>query len=149
MQSLARGHDLLVKSDWRGAPLHDIVGSELSAFRDHVHIKGDVGELPPHIVLPFALVLDELTTNAAKYGALSKPEGMVEIGWRRTADDCVQFDSRERGGPPVVPPAQTGFGTRVLKQAVPGGKATTEYGADGLSYRLSIPLTPVEPTSGH
>ena len=149
VQSLARGHDLLVKSDWRGAPLHDIVNSELSAFRVRVCIKGDVVELPPQVVLPFALVLHELTTNAAKYGALSKPEGMVEIGWSRTADDCVQFDWRERGGPAVVPPAQAGFGTRVLKQAVRGGKATTEYCVDGLSYRLSIPLTPVEPTSEH
>ena len=129
--------------------MHDIVGSELSAFRDRVRIKGDVVELPPQVVLPFALVLHELTTNAAKYGALSKPEGMVEIGWSRTADDYVQFEWRERGGPPVVPPAQAGFGTRVLKQGVPGSKSTIEYCADGLSYRLSIPLTTVERTSGH
>ena len=81
---------------------------------------------------PSSLILHELTTNAVKYGALSTPTGEVQLSWKpdRGTPDVV-LDWRERGGPPVVPPERSGFGTTLLAQLVTR-KGLMDFEKDGL-----------------
>lgn len=102
--------------------------------------------LAPHQAMPLGMILHELATNALKHGALSVPDGQVEIGWR-TSDDqdgtpSVKLGWRENGGPLVAPPANQGFGTRLIEFAVEhqlGGKVEHRYEPGGLSVMLSFP----------
>jgi two-component sensor histidine kinase len=92
------------------------------------------------------LSLHELATNAAKYGALSVPDGRVSVRWAREDSDGVPnltLDWREMDGPEVAPPQRKGFGTRLLTDVVEhelNGKSELTYGKAGLSYRLSFPI---------
>jgi two-component sensor histidine kinase len=97
-------------------------------------------------VVALSLSVHELTTNALKYGALSRPAGTVQISWTRPADeDFVIVDWIERGGPPVSPPKREGFGTRLLSTLTnkPSGEgAGTSYNLNGLEHRLILPFIP-------
>ena len=96
------------------------------------------------------LALNELATNAAKYGALSVPEGRVAIAWelRDAASATARFHMswRESNGPPVTPPARKGFGHVVISQMVASslrGKVTLDYAQDGLSWAIDAPSASV------
>lgn len=106
LAALSRVHALLIRSRWRGAALHDLVGAELSPYRSEERgdaaIKGDAVFLNPEPALALSLVLHELATNAAKYGALSMPEGRVEVSWRledRGVEQHLMLHWAELGGP--------------------------------------------------
>lgn len=92
------------------------------------------------------MVLHELGTNAAKYGALSHANGRLHVAWRKVDDQagaCVELDWIERGGSGVVPPVEKGFGSRLIEQAVSyqlGGHVTMDYAPEGLTCRISFPL---------
>jgi two-component sensor histidine kinase len=93
------------------------------------------------------MVCHELATNAAKYGALSVPEGRVEISWEvtleTTASRTLRLRWAERGGPPAAPPTQRGFGSRLVEQIVRhqlNGSVRLRYEAEGLVCELEIPL---------
>ncbi len=87
------------------------------------------------------LVLHELATNAAKYGALSVPEGHLVIGWQvEHAAGCIVITWLERGGPPVTPPAETGFGTKLIQTAMYHGEVKQTYSPDGLEVQIYIPF---------
>ena len=106
IQALADAHDLLVEQQWVGAALEDLVRGQLSAFgTDRVAIKGQPIMLRAEAVQNVGLALHELATNASKYGALSVPEGKVDIEWtlNGAAPDSRTLDLiwRESGGPPV------------------------------------------------
>ena len=96
----------------------------------------------------FALAIHELATNAVKYGALSKPEGRIDISWRvHDGPDPPElvFDWREKGGPAVAPPERTGFGSELLEKTVAfelKGKTTLTYRPSGLHCTIAIPLNP-------
>ena len=81
LHALARAHDLLMKTDWQGAPLKDIIGAELSAHADQVDVAGPDITISAQSVQTLALILHELCTNAVKYGALSTHDGRVRITW--------------------------------------------------------------------
>jgi two-component sensor histidine kinase len=94
------------------------------------------------------MALHELMTNAAKYGALSVPEGQVAVTW--TLQDLDQGRQRldlvweERGGPAVEPPTRKGFGSRLIERQLPmefDGSAVIDFAATGVTCRLEIPLT--------
>ncbi|MDT9599826.1 HWE histidine kinase domain-containing protein [Sphingosinicella rhizophila] len=95
-----------------------------------------------HAINGLALVIHELATNAAKYGALSNDRGLVEIGWRREGEDVV-IDWRERGGPPVAgPPDADGFGALLVTRTIERqfrGRIAHDWAAEGLSVSLRIP----------
>ena len=122
--AMARAHDLLTRRHWEGADLADVVHDGLQAYGEAVIVGGPQGcVLRAKDALNAALVLHELATNAAKYGALSVPEGRVHVTWTRgdTTDLAqVHIAWRETGGPEVSPPARRGFGSQLIQTAVPG-----------------------------
>jgi two-component sensor histidine kinase len=100
-------------------------------------------DLAPRTAMSLSLVLHELATNAAKYGALSAPGGAVSIGWELEASGALRLKWLERGGPPVSPPASTGYGTRLIEASTAyslGGHVEQNYAAGGLEVEIVIPL---------
>lgn len=111
------------------------------SFENNVRIDGPAFRLTKHSAQAFALSLHELATNAAKYGALSRPGGEVAIRWG-CSDDGFRFDWAESGGPPVTPPARSGFGQRTLRGSFAGavdGKVELDFPAEGCSFRMTSP----------
>jgi len=101
-------------------------------------------DLGPRTMMSLSLVLHELATNAAKYGALSVPGGRVRVGWQvQEADSRLRLNWAESGGPPVTTPATTGYGTQLIQSAVTytlGGQVEQRYEAGGLEAEIVIPL---------
>jgi two-component sensor histidine kinase len=146
LAALGATNDLLIRAEWRSAPLRDILVREfapygLSRFELHGH---DI-DCPHAIAILLALIIHELTTNAAKYGALSVPGGRVRIAWRVVADRLA-VEWTETGGPPVTEPARAGFGSTLLRSGVRQFQGTIErrFEPTGLSCAFSL-LLPREP----
>lgn len=101
-------------------------------------------ELAPRVIMSLSLVLHELATNAAKYGALSGSGGRVRIGWQvEEGNTQLRLKWVESGGPPVTPPPKTGYGTQLIQSATTyslGGKVEQKYAAGGLEAEIVIPL---------
>lgn len=122
-----------------GAPIHTLIEGELAPFLERVRLEG-----PPLVVgnafaQSFTLVIHELGTNAAKYGAFSAPGGHVDISWKlRATPDGEVFELAwiERGGPPATIPKTKGFGRRIIGLL---GQPTIQYLTEGLEYRVSLP----------
>ena len=116
----------------------------MPAREGRLRLDGPPLLLVPEAAQPVGMVLHELATNAVKYGALSRPEGRVNLSWRVLAEPAggLLVEWRESGGPPLAaPPAQTGFGTRLVQRTVRqlGGEAALDWRADGLRCSFSIP----------
>lgn len=149
--ALARSHDLLVAQEWHGAPLAELVASQLMPFvgrdRDRLSVSGPPVLLRPEAAQNLGLALHELATNAAKHGALSTALGRVEVGWSLVpaADDGMarfELTWQERGGPPVATSDRRGFGREVIERLVPsalGGEATFASEPSGVVWRLEAP----------
>jgi PAS domain S-box-containing protein len=148
LMALARANDVLVAEDWRGAALAAVAAD---AARPHgagerITLEGPPVHLSPQAATALALGLHELATNAAKYGALSAPEGSVALSWTLAGKPPrrrLELSWRERGGPPVRAPAKVGFGTRLLQRGLAGGlkaQVKLDYRPDGLVFTLSAPL---------
>lgn len=120
VQALAIANDVIVENDWTGFDLSSLVDRITSPYRqagnDPFDIRGEHTELPPAANVPLALAFHELCTNAAKYGALSMPEGCVHLHWR-TTDDHVLIEWREEGGPVPVE-GTSGFGTTMMRRVL-------------------------------
>ena len=89
------------------------------------------------------MALHELATNAAKYGALSVPEGHVQVEWSHEPDGRLVFRWTEKGGPPVKPPTRRGFGTRVMENMIRGqlkGELRFDWRAEGLACEIVLPV---------
>jgi PAS domain S-box-containing protein len=152
IMSLSRAHDLLTRTAWQGAPLRQVVSAALEPFTVHVGrigVEGDAVDLPASITITLALMLNELATNAAKFGALSTDAGRVEISWTVTPTGTqdgegviVEFVWQERGGPPVVPPKHRGFGSRLLAASAQQikGELDAQFAPTGLRCRLRFPV---------
>ncbi|MBS0526012.1 MAG: PAS domain-containing protein [Proteobacteria bacterium] len=139
--SLARAHDVLTARRWSGADLTEIVARATAPFAAaQITCEGPSLDVSPKLALALTLALHELATNAAKYGALSRPEGRIVVRWAAHEDRLV-LTWRETGGPAVVMPARRGFGSTLLKQAVIGGSAHLDFAPDGVHYSLTAPLT--------
>jgi PAS domain S-box-containing protein len=121
--ALAATHDVLTAESWHGARLSDVAASALAPFeatsRPQVDRSGPAVWLTAQRALALSLALHELATNAAKYGALSVPEGRVVIRWSQTAEDELTLTWTETGGPQVTAPERSGFGTRLLERNLP------------------------------
>lgn len=148
LRALSRAHDLLTAEEWRGVTLHDVVNRTLEAYADlpaHVDIGGPTVILRSDSTVALHLVFYELTTNAAKYGALSHGAGKIEVRWQIVEDEMqpmLSIDWRERGGPSVLPPERRGFGSRLIAQSATqlGGKIDLDYDPSGLRCALRLPL---------
>jgi two-component sensor histidine kinase len=141
LQALARAHRQLLKSNWTGVSLDEIVRQALEPFGTRSAIAGGDVRLTPKDAQNFSLALHELATNAVKHGALSRPDGRIEIAWAVRGDDggrVLSFHWRERGGPPVVAPSRRGFGTTLLKATF--GEVRFDYAPEGLMCDIDLPL---------
>jgi two-component sensor histidine kinase len=144
--ALARAHDMLNQTEWKGARIRDIVAAELAPFASRAQAGGPDLVLSEHWVQTFALVLHELATNAAKYGSLSSDAGRVSISWSVTGTgDAAQFRFawREEGGPPVGTPHRKGFGSAILERAIPSDldvRPRFAFEPSGLLYEIEAPL---------
>ncbi len=120
IRSLASSHTLLTDNNWSGIGLRQVMLSELAAYADanRVTLDGPDIYLPAETALPLALAIHEMTTNAAKYGALSVATGHVAARWHVDAGNQLHLDWQESGGPPVKPPTRRGFGSILLEQAL-------------------------------
>lgn len=144
LDSLARAHSLLTNDSWRGATLKDIVTTALAAFVDEgmpIDIGGDAVLIPANTTITLSMMLHELATNAAKYGALSTSGGRLSIGWNVIPSGSsigIDLRWREEGGPPVAPPTSRGFGSRLLATSAQqmGAQLEAEYAAPGFRCRL-------------
>ena len=93
------------------------------------------------MTLALAAAIQELSTNAAKYGSLSVPEGTLSVVWTQEADGGIALDWIERGGPSVAKPSRRGFGSRLIQDilaADSGWRVTLDYAQDGLTCRMVI-----------
>jgi len=149
---LAAGQDLLVKTEWQGIEMSDLVEAQLNHFHDligtRVMLEGPPVRLGAASAQGIGMALHELGTNAAKYGALSNGEGKVCIRWQLTAgpDPIFSMSWLENGGPKVQIPTRKGFGQIVIgrmAEAAVNGTADTDFREQGLSWNLSAPAEDV------
>jgi PAS domain S-box-containing protein len=119
IRALANVHSLFAESRWIGAELSAIAGQELAPYsatgERRVRIDGPQVLLEPSVAQSIAVILHELATNAAKYGALSAAGGRIELTWSHAADGQLALRWTESGGPPVQAPTRQGFGGRIIK----------------------------------
>jgi two-component sensor histidine kinase len=145
LMALAAAHDLLTAQSWHGARLSDVVARAASAFQtapQPISVSGPPVWLSAPRALSLSLALHELATNAAKHGALSRPEGRVTIRWSNSAGE-LDLSWVEHGGPRVTPPTRTGFGTRLLQRSLAHelhGEVTVTFPPEGARCRIRCPL---------
>jgi CheY-like chemotaxis protein len=111
-----------------------------------VDLSGVNVMLTPKSALSLSLAIHELATNAAKFGAFSRPTGRVAVQWSVTADGGIDLSWSEVGGPPVTPPTHVGFGTTLIERALAmetGGRATLHYDPTGVVCNVFLPPSSV------
>ena len=150
LQGLAKTNDLLTASNWSGADLTRILDNELGPYQDlpgrRIVLDGPRVSLNPSAALAVGLAIHELATNAAKYGALSLPEGRINVTWRLTPDTdppLLVMEWTERSGPAVSAPTHEGFGSRLIRRGLAqqlGGEIKLDYDPEGVSCVISFPL---------
>jgi len=122
IRALSATHDLLTQSDWGTTPIRAVVEAELLPYAqdgDHeIELQGPDIQLAPNDALSLGLATHELATNAAKYGALSKPGGKISVHWHLIAESLVRVEWQESGGPPVAAQRGRGFGTDLIERIV-------------------------------
>jgi len=140
--SLARAHELLTDRSWSGADLNDLVVRAIAPFASgNIIVEGPSLDVSPKQALALSLALHELATNAAKYGALSRPGGRVELRWE-VGNGQLNLSWRESGGPQVVPRSRRGFGSRLLDDILSrdlDGQTRLESAADGVCCWITTP----------
>jgi PAS domain S-box-containing protein len=145
LHALARAHDLLAKDRWTGASLHDVIRSEFQAYAGaRVSVQGEDARLSARAAQTLSLALHELTTNAAKHGALSVPDGRVEIRSTINGQE-LQLTWSEEGGPAVEPPSAQGFGSVIIERSIAhelGGEAQLQFERAGVRCCIRVPLRP-------
>ena len=146
IRALANVHRLFVETRWEGADIRSIATEELSAYSQgreaSLQITGPTILLEPSAGQTIAVVLHELTTNAAKYGALSVPDGRIQIKWSRDGTGPMVLRWVEAHGPPVVPPKKRGFGSRVMENMIKQlkGDLRFDWRPEGLACEITLPV---------
>jgi PAS domain S-box-containing protein len=147
LQALIKLNDLFVKSRWTGAELSRIAAQELSPYvgegETRARIDGPYVLLAPNTAQAIAVILHELATNAAKYGALSVAKGRVVIKWSLPANDQLILTWTENGGPAVKKPLHKSFGIRMMEQMIKDqqqGDFHLDWGAEGLACEIILPV---------
>jgi two-component sensor histidine kinase len=148
--ALAEAHNLLSAEKWQGSELHDVVNRVLQPYLlnnpKRVRMFGPKVPLSPRLAVVLSMILHEIATNAAKYGALSNDTGTVALDWEILTENDKQklrLIWAEAGGPPVVAPIQRGFGSRLIERSARdqlGGEATVDFLPRGVVYTVTSSL---------
>jgi PAS domain S-box-containing protein len=155
IQALSANQDLLVRNEWQGVDVEDLVRAQLAHFADlvdsRIGVRGPKLRLNPASAQAIGLALHELATNAGKYGALSTDRGRVDVGWGMTDGGMFMMSWNEREGPLVTAPRRRGFGTTVMEamsgRSV-GGTVDLDYAPSGVAWRLTCPAANVLESRG-
>ena len=146
IKAVSNAHALLSESRWEGADLARLAEEELAPYRngetERIAVSGPAVFLKPETAQSIALVLHELATNAAKYGALSLLSGRVSLSWQ-WHHGRLDLQWEEIDGPAVQKPATNGYGTKVISDSVThqlGGTATFDWRPSGLRFAMSIAI---------
>jgi PAS domain S-box-containing protein len=150
IQSLAASQDVLVRNEWKGANLHELVSSQLAHFSDligtRIELRGPPLVISAHAAQYIGIALHELATNAGKYGALSTERGSADICWgthrAETGERTFFVSWREQGGPTVTAPSKQGFGSMVLSTIVTqslDGHVEFDFAEPGVIWKLTCP----------
>jgi PAS domain S-box-containing protein len=145
IQALSANQDLLVRNEWNGVEIEDLVRAQLALFADligsRIGVDGPKLRFKAASAQAIGLALHELATNAGKYGALSTDKGRVYVSWG-TVDHTFTMSWIEREGPPVSAPKRRGFGTIVMEAMAErsvDGAVDLDYEPSGLTWRLTCP----------
>jgi two-component sensor histidine kinase len=148
--ALAEAHNLLSKEKWQGSELHDVVGRVLQPYMlnnpERVRMFGPHVPLSPRLAVILSMILHEMATNAAKYGALSNDTGTVALDWEVITENGklkLRLIWAEAGGPRVVAPVQRGFGSRLIERSARDqldGEATVDFLPRGVVYTVICSL---------
>jgi two-component sensor histidine kinase len=148
--ALAEAHNLLSQEKWQGSELKDVIGRVLQPFLpsnpDRIRMAGPTVPLSPRLAVVLSMIVHEIATNAAKYGALSSETGTVTLDWEVTNEapkPRLRLIWTESGGPPVTAPVQRGFGSRLIERSARdqlGGDATVDFLPRGVVYTISCTL---------
>lgn len=147
IHALARAHDQITRENWAPASLHELIKTETEAYlgskAGRVQISGADYLVVPAAFTTLSLVIHELVTNSAKYGALCDQRGMVKVELSTHDDGTLHLSWSESGGPPIQsPPSRRGFGTTIIERSIPyelNGKAEIRYDVTGLQAAFKIP----------
>ena len=145
--ALSHAHNILSRRMWEAAELREIVQSVLAPYATNesgrVRLDGPDVHLTPRVAIALAMVLNELATNAAKYGAFSTQAGSVSLQWSMPDDNTLKMTWRESAGPAVTPPARTGYGSQFIERCITGelrGRLHMRYLPAGLECAMDIRL---------
>jgi two-component sensor histidine kinase/CheY-like chemotaxis protein len=141
--SLARAHSLLSQSQWRGAPLEQLIRDELLPYAKdpQLTLRGPKLSCGAAVVQSLSLLFHELATNAVKHGALGRETGHVTVEWKLDSK-ALHVEWHERGGPKVMPPSREGFGTKLLRQVTGrqlDAKLEFDWNPNGLHVHIRLP----------
>ncbi|RYI18350.1 MAG: response regulator, partial [Acetobacteraceae bacterium] len=141
--AMARAHSLLAKGRWGGADLATLAEGELASYRERVTFDGPSARLAADAAQPVAMMLHELATNAAKYGALARPDGRLALSWNFGGlNDSLRLRWTETGGPDITgAPTRRGFGSRLLVSLVErqlGGRLNYDWDPAGLHLSIDF-----------
>jgi len=152
--AMPKAHDLLLKADWQSAPLATVIEGAIEQHNTaagRIQAQGDNIEVASASILPLSLLLNELCTNATKYGALSRDGGIVTLSWEMDENaQALILRWVESGGPPATPPTAKGFGTRLIEAGIPrqfGGTGQLSFPATGARFELTVPLDRIMPVA--
>ncbi|GLS45254.1 sensor histidine kinase [Methylobacterium brachythecii] len=155
IKSLSHTHSVLTEDTWQTASLHGLLSNELTPYlgtgvegglESRVSLDGPEVDLPSDIAVPIGMAIHELTTNAAKYGALSTRQGRISVSWSILPGGeagILHLAWRESDGPPVTAPSRQGFGSRLLQRVLTTqvqAQVHSEYAADGFRLIMQAPL---------
>jgi two-component sensor histidine kinase len=149
LMAMARAHDVLLKADLNTAGLASVI---LGAIEQHsstlgrIDVQGDDIEIVSSAIVPITLMLNELCTNATKYGALSKKGGTVSLAWMKEGD-TITFRWTEAGGPAVFASGRKSFGSKLIENALPrqlGGRGKLSFPETGVEFELVVPAKDFE-----
>jgi two-component sensor histidine kinase len=148
--ALAEAHNLLSKEKWQGSELQDVIGRVLQPYLlnnpERMKMSGPRVPLAPRLAVVLSMIVHEIATNAAKYGALSNDTGTIRLDWEVLTEDArpkLRLIWAEAGGPHVIVPVQRGFGSRLIERSARdqlGGEATVDFLPRGVVYTVTCSL---------
>lgn len=151
IHGLAGTHELLSQTEWKDARLRDLFERELAPYAEvdgtRIAVSGPPIWLKPRAALTFGMAIHELATNSMKYGALSIPQGRIEVSWelQHRSEGRLVLHWVERNGPPVAASMKRGFGTEFIERATRfelEGDATIAFEKGGLHCTIIVPIGP-------